>query len=281
MKFQLFMVACLFFGLCACEPALAQKDDFDPSLINGRPAGEGEFPEAVYVAFGSSRCSASIVGEQVLLSAAHCARNGARGRFQVGQTLYSTEGCARHPAYPRRDVDLLLCKITRAVEGVKPAQIGGEVKRGDKITIVGYGCTRPGGGGGNDGILRVGTAEVVGFSGHDIVSRGSGLCYGDSGGPAYVHMEDAYGERHIQVSVNSKGNIRDTNYTAITYNETATAWMRRFAEANEVDICGVTKDCFEPEVERCPEEAELVSFLEKKLATARQIYEACQSAMAP
>lgn len=247
-----------------------------PSLINGRPAEKGEFPEAVYIAFGGSRCSGSIVGPQVLLSAAHCASNGTKGRFQTEDgTTYETEGCRRHPSYPGRDVDLLLCKITREVP-VTPASIGGDPQRGDDITIVGYGCVRPGGGGGNDGILRVGDAEVVGFSGHDIVSEGAGLCFGDSGGPAYVKLKDAFSEAHIQVSVNSKGNIRDTNYTARTYDETATSWMKSWAESNSVDICGITKDCLVPgDPMKCNEERWLVKTIDYELKKSSSLLSAC------
>jgi len=210
------LVACAVLALLGCTAKGKDKErgedlpgDVDPSLINGRPAGPGEFPEAVYISFGNSRCTGSIVGPQVMLSAAHCATTGSVGRFQVGQTQYSAK-CSRHPKYPNQDVDLLLCKVDKEVESVKPATLGGPVAVGESITIVGYGCVKPGGGGGNDGVLRVGDAKVTGFSAYDIVSQGAGLCFGDSGGPAYVKLKDAYKEKHIQVSVNSKGNIRDT-----------------------------------------------------------------------
>ena len=211
-------------------------------LINGRRAEPGEFPEAVYVSFGNSRCSGSVVGRRVLLSAAHCANTGSTGTFQIGQTQYSSK-CTRHPSYPGEDVDLLLCKIDKDVEDIKPASIGGPVETGKSITIVGYGCIRPGGGGGNDGVLRVGDAEVTGFSNYDIVSEGAGLCFGDSGGPAYMKLTDAFSEKHIQVSVNSKGNIRDTNYTTRTYIDISKNWMASWARSNGVDICGVTSQC--------------------------------------
>ena len=231
----------LIFLLALFSASIAQSQVVLPDLINGRPAEAGEFPEAVYVSFGNSRCTGSIIGKRVLLSAAHCAGNGSTGRFQVGQDQY-TATCTRHPRYPGQDVDLLLCKTNREVN-VIPATIGGPVEVDQSITIVGYGCVRPGGGGGNDGVLRVGDARVTGFSNYDIVSRGAGLCYGDSGGPAYKKLTDAFSEKHIQVSVNSKGNIRNTNYTTRTYIDISKDWMRSWAETNAVDICGVTSEC--------------------------------------
>src|ERR1017187_7167549 len=77
---------------------------------------------------------------------------------------------------------------------------------GDKIELFGFGCVNPGGSGW-DGRLRHGFAEVTGFTGFDAVSEhGSALCYGDSGGPAFMNGE--------LVSINSKGDISSTNYTA-------------------------------------------------------------------
>ena len=218
-----------------------------------------------------------MVGDQVVLSAAHCANTGTAGSFQIGQTQYRTEPCTRHPSYPRTDIDLLACKVARKVD-VKPATIGGEVKAGDKITIVGYGCVRPGGGGGNDGVLRVGDAEVTGFSGHDIVSKGAGLCFGDSGGPAYLKLQVPFKEKHIQVSVNSKGNIRDTNYTARTYNDVAKNWLKSWAEQNGVTICGVNKDCEGGGGgNECPEEKAMYEYLLAETAVAKSIYDQCRA----
>lgn len=269
------MYKSIIIGMLLSSVAFSQGEQ-DPRLINGRPAKPQEFPEAVYVNFGGGRCSASVVGPETLLSAAHCMRNGSSGTFQVNQNQYQAVRCEHHPDYGRRDVDIALCKITKVVD-VAYAQIPEEgfgLKRGDKIRIVGYGCTRPGGGGGNDGTLRVGDAEVTGFSGHDIVSEGAGLCFGDSGGPAYQIMADNFTEVHIQVSVNSKGNIRDTNYTARTYNATAREWMMKWAKKENAQICGINKDCA-GDNGRCVEEKEDLKFLQSLVASARDQVNAC------
>ena len=234
----------------------------EPTLIGGRPALNGEFPEAVYINFGGSRCSGSIIGERVLLSAAHCANDNSIGYFQIDQQQYSAR-CNRHPLYPRTDIDLLLCRTNRKVH-VRPTTIGDYVYRGDVITIVGYGCTRPGGGGGNDGVLRFGDATVIGFQGYDIVSRGAGLCFGDSGGPVFKKLSNPFTEKHIQIAVNSKGNIRDTNYTTAIH--TAKNWIIQWASDNGVDICGITKNCDEPK--KCLQEKLL-------LDEAKKAYERC------
>ena len=267
--FRCLILATFFFG----SSAFAQ----DPLLIGGRPAKPGEFPEAVYINFGGGRCTGSIIGPRVLLSAAHCARNGSSGTFQIGQSLYKVSECRHHPSYPGSDVDLMLCVVNREVDtsfaSLPPEGFG--LSRGDKITIVGYGCIRPGGGGGNDGVLRVGDAKVTGFSGQDIVSKGSGLCFGDSGGPAYVPMSDAFAQAHIQVSVNSKGNIRDTNYTARTYNDTARSFIAKFAKDKGLDICGVTTDCVTPIEPNCVEEKKDHKYLLARAALAKDIVDSC------
>lgn len=249
----------------------------DEQLIGGRAAKDGEFPEVVYVSFGSGRCTGSVIGPRVLLSAAHCMRNGSGGSFQLNQTQYKVSKCTHHPDYRRKDVDIAVCLIEKEVDtafAVIPEE-GFELKKGNKITITGYGCIRPGGGGGNDGILRVGDAEIRGTSGYDLVSYGKGLCFGDSGGPAYTQMDDGFLKTHYQVSVNSKGNIKDTNYTAPTYKSQARDLFKDFIKKNNVEICGINKECSKDQT-KCFEERSDYNLLVKIAAQQKDVLHACQ-----
>lgn len=211
-------------------------------LIKGTPVAPGTYQEVVRIVTGSSGCTASVIGPRVILTAAHCAPTGATSKFVLGGVTYSAK-MTRSSLYPGKDHDLNLGVLDKDVPaGVAPVNIyAGVVKAGDKIHILGYGCTNPGGGGGNDGVLREGDASVTGLSGYDIVSTGAALCFGDSGGPAM--MFDAATGKYRQVSVNSKGNIQDTNYTASLVSPESLAFFRKFAVDNSVDVCGVTKEC--------------------------------------
>jgi Trypsin len=108
--------------------------------------------------------------------------------------------------------------------------------------LLGYGCTDTSGNGGNDGILRTGETVITDFSNLDMVSQrpnGAALCFGDSGGPAFVSNRG----QHLLLGVNSKGNIKDTNYNTRTDIEPTTTFLRNFAASNGVDICGINKNC--------------------------------------
>jgi len=271
-----FLKTWIILELLLSSGRLYSADDPAPQIIGGRDTKDGEFPEVIYVGFGGGSCTASVVGSRVILSAAHCMRDGGAGSFQLKQNRYNVKNCRHHPDYKRQDVDLALCEITTAVS-VKFAEIAPadySVEKGDTITMVGYGCTNPNGSGGNNGVLKVGFPKVTGFSGHDVVTYGDGLCYGDSGGPAYVQMQDNFMETHVQITVNSKGNIRNTNYTARTYNKTARDFMTAYAKEFSVEICGINKDCGEPD-NRCFEEKQDHKYLQSLVARAAEQIQAC------
>lgn len=214
----------------------------DERIINGNPVKPGEYTEVVKIKTGNAGCSASLIGPKVLLTAAHCATNGATSEFKVGSESYTAK-MARHPQYPVKDVDICLGIVDREVTGIKPVSIyDGDVKEGMTIKLFGYGCTQSGGGGGSDGVLREGDTKITGFTGFDIVSKmdgGAALCYGDSGGPVMI-METG---KYRQAAVNSKGNIKDTNYTTNLVGAEPRQFLVQFAADNKVDICGISKDC--------------------------------------
>jgi hypothetical protein len=219
----------------------ANSEHAAPNLINGRPANPGEFPEVVYLTISGSRCTGTIIGERVLLTAAHCGTTGATAQFQIDQTLYSAT-LTRSGVYPGQDHDISLGLIDKKVNNVKYASIGGTASEGLEITLAGYGCINPGGGGGNDGVLRVGETIVTGFTGFDMISNspgGAALCFGDSGGPAFI----LDGGGHKVIGINSKGNIRDTNYNARTDNQISREFFQQWSQKNQADICGINTDC--------------------------------------
>jgi hypothetical protein len=219
----------------------------DERLINGTPVAAGAYKEVVRIKTGNSGCTASIIGPRVLLTAAHCASNNSNSVFSVDNIDYSA-AMQRSTLYPNKDHDMALGLIDKDVPGIKFASIWDTKPTiGDTMHFLGYGCTEPGGSGGNDGILREGDAQVTGFSNYDIVSRGgAALCYGDSGGPAYFVSKRGVKQ---QISVNSKGNIKDTNYTTDLTSNESQKFLKDFAVQHGVEICGVTKDCTDNENE--------------------------------
>lgn len=212
----------------------------NPTLINGEVIDSKERPDIVSIRTGSSGCSASVAGPRVVITASHCGSNFAT-------TVFSTNGKSykgtfyRSKLYPRQDHDVAVIVTTEDVDlGGKPyTSVGGVAKAGDKIYLYGYGCIKPGGGGA-DGKLRKGDATIKSFSNFDLVSTsGSALCYGDSVGPDYMLVDG----KEVQISVNSKGNIRDTNYTTRLDVEETKKFFEDIIAIHKVEICGVNKVC--------------------------------------
>jgi hypothetical protein len=239
LRYLLAVVATLVIGAVHATAA-----SIIPTLIGGDPVEDGTWREVVYISSGGGRCTATIVGPRVLITAAHCASNNSTVTFTLDGKKYSAR-ITRSSLYPGRDHDIALGLITEEVKDVVPKTIGGQATKGLEITLLGYGCTRSNGGrgaGGNDGILRIGTAVVSGFSGFDMVSTsGAALCFGDSGGPAFIAENGE--ENAVLLGINSKGDIATTNYNTRLDTADSQSFLKKFASNNGVDICGVNKEC--------------------------------------
>lgn len=242
-------------------------------LINGTPSDLKDWPASVYASMGNSRCTATVIGEKVLLIAAHCVANGGTASFKAGGQAYTAK-CTHaaqysHAAWEAQDkalkegakfeveqqevvekvagnatADWALCVVNKPVTGILFETVNQDPdlhKIGDKLTLTGYGCIRKGGGGGNDGIYRTGTSTIIDLpdgNDNDITTRGNAaLCFGDSGGPAFFGTVN---DRKV-VSVNSRGDIKTTSYLASVSTDMAKTFFKEWSEKNKVSICGIQK----------------------------------------
>lgn len=217
-----------------------------PTLINGTPVPSGTWKEVVYISMGGGACSATLIGPRVLITAAHCGTTGTTATFTIDGKKYSAK-LTRSSLYPARDHDISLGLVTEEVKGIEPKTVGGTATKGLEITLLGYGCTQSNNGngaGGNDGILRIGKSVITSFQAYDMVSTtpgGAALCFGDSGGPAFQTSNGEEGA--LLLGINSKGNISTTNYNTRLDSTESQNFLKNYASANNVEICGINKDC--------------------------------------
>lgn len=230
--------------LCAFTRALA--GDVEPKLIGGREAAKADWPASVYSSQGNSRCTSTVVGKRTVLTAAHCVGNGGTLTFTDLAGKKYTSKCTHAPEYRGNSTaDWALCLVTEDVSMLAEVLNQDEdlVKVGDEVLLAGYGCIRRGGSGGNDGKYRIGEAKVTQVpSGRsfDIVTKGNAaLCFGDSGGAAFMLLPD---DKRLLISVNSRGDIATTSYLSSVATAPFKAFVKSWSEKNGQKVCGVHDD---------------------------------------
>jgi len=220
------------------------EGDVVPTLINGQELDLAKWKYVVRITVGSSGCTATVVGPKVALTAAHCGATGAAASFKIGTKSF-TGKIERSSLYPGVDHDVSVIILDQEVAKADVdvfAIVGGTATNGTEYFLAGYGCTQAGGGGGNDGKLRGGKARMTGTSGFDMVTGGRGqaaLCFGDSGGPLFVGEDNT---KPTILSINSKGNIRDTNYNSRLDVQESKSFLTAMGTKYSVKICGINGD---------------------------------------
>jgi len=196
----------------AVAAALWTARDPCRAMVGGAPAAAGGVGRSVVMILGSygTACTATAIGHDLLLTAAHCVQPGADYKLiasKPGDTpvLKDTARIERDPQFDLKRLfahlataDVALIKLAEPLATqIPPVQIGGDnisVAVGDTLIVAGYGVVVRGAER-LDGVVRAAHLAVTGQPGglqirlFDPVTKGQsaglGACTGDSGAPAF------------------------------------------------------------------------------------------------
>jgi hypothetical protein len=178
---------------CAAEPTDPLRARTDP-IIGGQPTGTAD-PEVFALYLEDSEefiCSATLIDEQVLMTAAHClgqrlfAGNPASGLPPVRRHVTLQWSHPLFNKFQPNDHDLGLVRLD-APPGVSPKPWQSQpidLQGGALVRAVGYGETEAG----TSGERRTATVPLVAATSRLFYfgSPGQATCFGDSGGPLFA-----------------------------------------------------------------------------------------------
>lgn len=198
-------------------------------IIGGTKAKVGDFPSVVAIEVGQGLCTGELIAPDWILTAGHCvdpsvvgaANNAAlvqsiRVHFNTVD-LFSAEGevvtaveAFEHPMHPNFNTgagfgkhDIGLIHLSKAVTDVEPVLVNlvhDDATDGTVVTMVGYGATQVGAGGGagvefvlkNRTIAKCSSIPEAGTSDTSALcysqTDSKGKCEGDSGGPSFAEI---------------------------------------------------------------------------------------------
>ena len=198
-------------GLC-CAPA-PQRPSTSAApragrIVNGSPASACQFASTVLVSTALGTCTGTLVAPTIVLYASHCGDSvsqilfgsdalklDAQGNASVDQptrqVAMAAGSCHLIPGHQPQGLDYAYCKLPEAITDVPivPILMGCETSVLDQkapVILVGFGQD----GQGSYGKKRYGQATAQRSADNRVAidGGGAGLCFGDSGGPAFVQL---------------------------------------------------------------------------------------------
>lgn len=233
-------------------------------ISGGRLAGVKELPFVVSI----GDCSGSLIGPNVLLTAARCNVRGGSVQFFHDGISYSGD-CENHPNWSpgRFDFDVALCKLSADVPRV---DLLARIERvqaviNGRVIFAGFG----------DGRLRFANLVIRDIFSNSFAADGDGRVQtGDVGGPAIVDVGDlVLGPfRVLGVAI---GIISGTQKGLFSRLDNADRFFQDFVRLRGAKICGLNDECKVNNNEECQSERDIVNFFEGELANAKLLLRQC------
>jgi Trypsin len=232
---------------------LTQAVGAQVTLRGAALADPAEWPASFYSLHPGGSCTSTLVGPRTLVTAAHCAASGSTVVINMSNKEYKGS-CTQSGIYTSShlDKDWSLCLMEPGIPTITYETINSNaslLKINTNVLLAGFGCVNDDGTGGNDNNYRLGDATITRLptsKDDDIITSGpASLCFGDSGGGAFLFLDVAKKKR-VQISVNSRvgrapdGTLLKTSYLAALSAPDAMAFLKKWAAKNGAAICGVT-----------------------------------------
>jgi hypothetical protein len=238
-------------------------------LGNGAEADPRDWPASFFAHSSGGSCTATLVGPQSLLTAAHCVADNGRVQFRRRGTDFAGTCRRPSPGFPAIiSHDWAMCLMDTVVPAHRYERVSfdlGLLRRDGQLLLAGYGCTNVGGV--SDGKFRIGPAFIArlpsqqGNEGDWITTHAAKLrgdafiCEGDSGGAVFVEQPAA--DRRLIVAVNSHRDAAGQGVSFLSAMGTVagrrfiTSWQAANRErrdqngrvvVSDVRICGIDSD---------------------------------------